>query len=245
MSPSPPTKSSSRRGRFLTFEGGEGAGKSTQVRMLAERLSLRGLECVTTREPGGSPGAEAIREIVLSGAVAPLGPMAEALMFAAARVDHLDHLIRPALHRGAIVICDRFTDSTRAYQGAQGNLDPHLIQTLEAVTVGATRPDMTFILDLPAETGLARATARRGAAKADRFESEGLAFHQGLRRAFLEIAAAEPGRCHVIDASRDPQKVADEIWSCVERRLLKARLRNVAGVNLAASAAIPNETAKT
>ncbi len=212
-----------RRGCFITLEGGEGAGKSTQARMLAERLSLRGLECVTTREPGGSPHAEELRAVLLSGAVASLGPMAEALLFAAARVDHLDHTIRPALARGAYVICDRFADSTRAYQGALGNIDPRLILALEAVTVGATRPDLTLMLDLPAEVGLARARARRGGGATDRFESEGVEFHRGLRSSFLDIAAGEPSRCFVIDASGTPAGIAESIWVVVERRLLAPR----------------------
>ena len=178
----PHSASAGDRGAFITLEGGEGAGKSTQVRMLAESLRLRGRECVTTREPGGSPGAEALRNILLSGAVAPLGPMAEAMLFAAARIDHLDHTIRPALERGAFVICDRFADSTRAYQGALGNIDPARIRALEEVTVGDTRPNLTLILDLPATTGLARAGARRGAEKADRFESQNLAFHETAAR---------------------------------------------------------------
>ena len=244
MSRAPTQKSAPGRGRFVTFEGGEGAGKSTQVRLLAERLQMRGIECLTTREPGGSAGAEAIRDVILSGAVAPLGPMAEALMFAAARVDHLDHLIRPALRRGAWVICDRFADSTRAYQGAQGDIDPSLIKTLEDVTVGETRPDLTLILDLPADVGLARAKARRGAAAADRFESEGLAFHEGLRRAFLKIAQAEPARCHVIDADGPTHRVADEIWGVVRSRLTKPRLRSVASGEPAVTAANQNQTAK-
>ena len=211
---------SARLGRFITLEGGEGAGKSTQSRLLAERLRLRGFECVTTREPGGSPGAERLREILLSGAVAPLGATAEALLFTAARIDHLDHTIRPALARGAFVVCDRFADSTRAYQGALGNLDPVLIRALEHTAVGRTHPDLTLILDLPVEVGLARANARRGDAAADRFEREGQAFHEGLRKAFLEIAAQEPARCAVIDASRSVSEIADLIWAAVESRLL-------------------------
>ena len=216
---------SARLGRFITLEGGEGAGKSTQSRMLAERLRLRGFECITTREPGGSPGAERLREILLSGAVAPLGATAEALLFTAARIDHLDHTIRPALARGAFVVCDRFADSTRAYQGALGNLDPVLIQALEHTAVGRTKPDLTLILDLPVEVGLARANARRGDATADRFESEGLAFHQGLRKAFLEIAGEEPERCVVVDASRSVSEIADHIWSAVESRILSPTIK--------------------
>ena len=217
-----------RRGCFITLEGGEGAGKSTQARLLAERLRMRGLECIITREPGGSPGAERLREVLLSGAVAPLGATAEALLFTAARIDHVDHTIRPALARGAFVVCDRFIDSTRAYQGALGNIDPTLIHALERVAVGSTRPDLTLILDLPPDVGMARAAARRADAAPDRFERENASFHQGLRRAFLSIAEEEPGRCMVIDASRSVSEIADAIWSCVETRLLSGSSRGAA-----------------
>ena len=148
-----------------------------------------------TREPGGSPGAEALREVILSGRRARYGAVGEAMLFSAARIDHIDATIAPALKRGEWVVCDRFLDSTRAYQGAGGELDPALIASLERVAVGACRPDLTLVLDLPAAEGLARAAARRGAAAADRFEGEGLAFHETLRRAFLAIVEAEPERC--------------------------------------------------
>ena len=172
---------------------------------------------VRTREPGGSPGAEALREAILTGFAAEFGPAAQALMFAAARVDHLDKTILPALESGAWVVSDRFADSTRAYQGAAGNLPAEFIAGLERLTVGATRPDLTLILDLAPEVGLERALKRRqGKGSADRFESEGLAFHQTLRRAFLDIAAAEPRRCAVIDASGSESEVAAAIWSAVE-----------------------------
>jgi dTMP kinase len=207
------------KGFFITLEGGEGGGKSTQARLLVQRLAGRGYDTLSTREPGGSPGAEKLREVLLSGAVAPLGPAAEAIVFSAARIDHLEKTIRPALAQGAIVVCDRFADSTRAYQGALGNLDPRLVSALEIVTVGPTRPDLTLVLDLPAEVGLRRAAARRGAGAADRFETEGLAFHQALRQTFLDIAAAEPGRCVVIDASGTPEAVAAAIWRVVAARL--------------------------
>ena len=206
-------------GRFITFEGGEGAGKSTQVRLLAERLRGFGLDCVLTREPGGSPGAEALREILLSGAVAPLGPAAEAILFSAARIDHIARTIQPALNAGAFVVCDRFMDSTRAYQGALGNLDPALIRALEAVAVGECRPDLTVILDLPATVGLARAAARRGKGGVDRFEGEGIAFHEELRDAFRRIALNEPSRCVVVDAGQGPDAVAEAVWQHVEEKL--------------------------
>ena len=205
------------QGRFITLEGGEGAGKSTQAARLAARLRDRGVEPVLTREPGGSPLAERIRGVILSGAVAPLGPAAEAVMFSAARIDHLEKTIRPALARGAWVICDRFSDSTRAYQGALGNLDPRFLRELERVTIGATRPDLTLVIDVPAAAGLARARAR--SSTVDRFEAEGLAFHEALRSAFLDIAEGEPARCAVIDGSADADAVEKAVWAVVEQRL--------------------------
>lgn len=205
-------------GRFITLEGGEGAGKSTQVRRLLARLQAAGIDAVGTREPGGSTGAEIMRHLILSGAAKPLGPLAEATLFAAARADHLDATIRPALARGAWVVCDRFADSTRVYQGALGNVDPRLIAALEEVTVGETRPDLTLILDLPAEEGLARAAARSGR-DADRFESEGLSFHRALREAFRALALSEPERCVLIDASGTAEAVEEAIWQAVSTRL--------------------------
>ena len=208
--------SKSIRGRFITLEGGEGAGKSTQARLLAEHLRSLGHECVVTREPGGSPVAEALREVILSGAAAPLGPSAETVLFAAARIDHVVQTILPALARGAFVVCDRFTDSTRVYQGALGKVDPGLIRTLEEIATARCRPDLTLVLDLPAQTGLARAAARRAQQAADRYEAEGLAFHEGLRIAFLEIAKSEPARCKVVDAAKGPDEVAQAIWTAVQ-----------------------------
>ncbi|HSI39209.1 MAG TPA: dTMP kinase [Xanthobacteraceae bacterium] len=205
-------------GRFISFEGGEGTGKSTQVARLAARLRQHGLEVVATREPGGSPGAEAVRHVLLSGAAKPLGPMAEAVLFAAARADHLSATIRPALARGAWVISDRFADSTRVYQGVLGNIDAGLIRALERVTVGTTRPHLTVVLDLPAEVGLARAAAR-SAGPADRFEGEELAFHRSLRAAFRELAEREPERCVLIDGAGDSDAVAQAVWHAVGARL--------------------------
>lgn len=219
--------SSAGSGRFITFEGGEGAGKSTQVRRLAERLAERGLDVVTTREPGGSPGAEIIRHVLLAGAAKPLGPLTEATLFAAARADHLDVTIRPALARGAWVISDRFADSTRAYQGAQGQVAAGLLDALEAATVGPTRPDLTILLDIPAEEGLARAAARSGAG-ADRFESEDLTFHRNLRGAFLDIAMREPERCVVVDGEAPPDQVAEAVWKAVSARLALPKPRRKA-----------------
>ncbi|MDP4023340.1 dTMP kinase [Methylobacterium sp. NEAU 140] len=206
------------RGAFITVEGGEGAGKSTQVARLAATLRARSGRPVTvTREPGGSARAEEIRAALLGGAAKPYGPFAEALLFSAARIDHLDRLIRPALARGEVVICDRFIDSTRAYQGAAGGLEPGVVAALERVVVGPTRPDLTLILDLAPEAGLGRA-AGRGAAP-DRFEAEAPAFHARLRAAFLEIAGREPERCAVIDAGGAPDAVEAAIRAVVAARL--------------------------
>jgi dTMP kinase len=207
------------RGRFITFEGGEGAGKSTHSKLLAERLQAAGIEVVLTREPGGSPGAEIIRHIILSGAAKPLGADAETMLFASARDDHLCTTIRPALKRGVWVLCDRFADSTRVYQGIVGKVDLRLIGELERITVGETVPDLTFVLDVPAEVGLERAGQRRGSAGADRFESEALDFHEKLRAGFRALAQDEPDRCVLIDVTAPRADVAQQIWSIVETRL--------------------------
>lgn len=200
------------RRRFITFEGGEGAGKSTQVDRLAARLRARGQEVVTTREPGGSPTAERFRSIILSGQAKQFGAFAETTLFAAARLDHLRETIEPALKRGAWVICDRFMDSTRAYQGALGNLDPGVMRALEFVVVGHLKPGLTLLLDLPPEEGLRRAAKRSLGRRADRFESEDIDYHRALRRAFLDIAADEPARIHVLDAQKSPDEVAQAVW---------------------------------
>ena len=207
------------RGRLITLEGGEGTGKSTHAALLAQRLRALRVGVVLTREPGGSPGAEIIRHVILSGAAKPFGPHAEAILFAAARDDHIRNTIMPALSRGRWVISDRFTDSTRVYQGTLGSLDPKLIQGLERVTVGDLKPDLTFILDVPAELGLARAKKRRGDGDADRFEEESLEFHQKLRDAFRVLALSEPGRCVLIDATEERPAVAEKIWRVVSDRL--------------------------
>lgn len=207
------------RGRFITFEGGEGTGKSTQASLLAERLRGYGLGVVVTREPGGSPGAEAIRHVVLSGAAQPLGSHAEAILFAAARDDHVSQLIRPALEAGRWVICDRFADSTRIYQGVLGNVDPRVISSLERITVGDTKPDVTVILDVPTELGLERASSRRGRGGTDRFEAETLEFHNKLREAYRELAEREPDRCVLIDAGGEASTVAEAVWAVINRRL--------------------------
>jgi dTMP kinase len=207
------------RGRFITFEGGEGTGKSTHAALLADRLKGLGIGVVLTREPGGSPGAEVIRHVLLSGVAKPLGSEAEALLFAAARDDHVRNTIEPALTRGAWVVCDRFIDSSRVYQGSLGHLDPKFMRALERVTVGDLRPNLTFILDVPAQVGLERASKRRAGETADRFEAESLAFHEELRQAFSLLVMSEGGRCVVIDATEPKQTVADRIWKTVNDRL--------------------------
>ena len=207
-------------GRFITLEGGEGAGKSTLARSLKERIEALGLRVTVTREPGGSPKAEAIREVILSGQVKQHGPFVEALMFSAARIDHIDRLIRPALARGEWVICDRFIDSTRAYQGELGSIDPGLLAELERVTIDGLLPDLTFILDLDPQIGLARAARRRAPGELrDRFESEALAFHTKLRQAYLGIAQSEPERCVVLDATQTPADLAEAAWLALRDRL--------------------------
>jgi dTMP kinase len=205
------------RGWFITFEGGEGAGKSTQVQRLAARLRGSGREVVTTREPGGSPGAESIRDIVLRGEADRWSPTTETLLMYAARRDHIERVIRPALDRGAWVICDRFADSTRAYQGAAGGVDPRFITALETFILEGTRPDLTLIFDLPVEVGLERAHARAGAEM--RFESKGMTFHERLREGFRAIASAEPDRCAVIDAAASMDAVEAGVWATVQDRL--------------------------
>ena len=206
-------------GRFITFEGGEGTGKSTHAARLAERLKQFGVGVHVTREPGGSPGAEIMRYVILSGVAKPFGAEAEAVLFAAARDDHLKTVIRPALERGVWVICDRFADSTRVYQGVAGDVDTRSIRALERIVVGDTKPDLTFILDVPATLGMQRAAKRRGVGNADRFEKEELAFHEKLRDGFLMLAASEPERCVLIDATASKDEVADQIWRIVVARL--------------------------
>ncbi|WP_108683517.1 dTMP kinase [Methyloceanibacter sp. wino2] len=206
-------------GRFITFEGGEGSGKSTQVNILAERLSRSGRAVFVTREPGGSSAAEDIREVLLSGQVAQFGPLAESVMFAVARADHIENAIQGALQQGQWVICDRFVDSTRAYQGSTGGVPRGLINALEQLTVGAVMPDITFVLDIPAEEGLARVAARAEGQELDRFESQELMSHERIRRGFLDIAEEEPGRCVVVDASQPEAMVAEDVWETVLQRL--------------------------
>ncbi|MGK2739786.1 dTMP kinase [Tepidicaulis sp. LMO-SS28] len=200
-------------GRFITFEGGEGAGKSSHTARLAEWLRAQGIDVVTTREPGGSPGAEAIRKLLVEGEADRWSGKAEALLHFAARADHLERTIRPALAAGKWVICDRFADSTMAYQGYGHGLEPEVIQTLYDLVVGQDGPDFTLVLDLPVEEGLKRAASRGGGE--DRYEGMDLSFHERLRQAFLKIAKAEPERCAVIDATQPMEKVTADILDAV------------------------------
>ena len=204
-------------GRFITFEGGEGTGKSTQVARLVNRLRNLDLEVVQTREPGGSQGAEEIRNLALNGDAGRWSPMTETLLMYAARSDHLERTIRPALEAGRWVVCDRFADSSRAYQGAGGGTPAEFIETLDAAIVGPTQPDLTLVFDLPVEVGLERAFGR--GLFETRFESKGLEFHERLRRGFLAIAAAHPERCVVIDADGDQDTVEARVQAVVEARL--------------------------
>lgn len=207
------------KGLFVTFEGGEGAGKSTQMRLLADLLSARGYRVLTTREPGGSVGAEAVRHVLLSGAAEPFGVRMEAILFAAARSDHVEEVIRPALRKGIIVLCDRFMDSSRVYQGVTGNLEPAFVETLERVAVNGVVPDCTIIFDLPAAVGLERARRRAANDSPDRFEKEQLETHEKRREAFLDIAEADPERCRVVDATRPPDVIAAEVRELIEALL--------------------------
>jgi dTMP kinase len=208
------------RGKFITFEGGEGAGKSTQIRLLENALAAAGRKVLVTREPGGSPGAEAVRHVLLSGAAEPLGSEMEAILFAAARSDHVETVIRPALIGGTTVICDRFFDSTRVYQGATGNVDRAVLRRLEEVACEDCWPDLTLILDLDPAEGMRRAAIRASSTGGpDRFEKEDFAKQAARRQAFLEIAAAEPGRCAVIDGSGSQDEVHARILASVLVRL--------------------------
>ncbi len=206
------------RGYFISFEGGEGVGKSTQIQRLTARLISAGHSLVATREPGGSPGAESIRDLVLRGSVDRWSPMTETLLMYAARRDHIERVINPALDRGDYVVCDRYADSTRAYQGLAGGVDAQFIDALEKHVLEGAQPNLTLIFDLDPKIGLARASNRAGAEM--RFESKGLDFHSKLRAAFLKIAADEPERCVVIDASGTLDQVAAQIWQVMTDRAL-------------------------
>jgi dTMP kinase len=202
------------RGRFITLEGGEGAGKSTQARILAERLAARGLPVLLTREPGGAPGAEAVRTVLLG--AGPWDGVAECMLHFAARREHVARSVGPALEAGAWVVCDRFADSTLAYQCFGQGVPRAVWDALAGAALGALRPDLTVVLDLPPETGLARAAAR---GETNRYEALDTAFHARVRAGFQAIAAAEPGRCVVADATDSPEGVAAAILSAVQSRL--------------------------
>jgi dTMP kinase len=201
------------KGLFITFEGGEGTGKSTQLKLLAERLNDR--DVVITREPGGTPQGEVLRGLLVTGDVNTWTPVSEALLNSAARTEHVRMVIAPALQRNAYVICDRFMDSTRAYQGVAGGVNKTLIDALEREAVGRYLPNQTLVFDLDPEQGLARAKAR-GTDSESRFERKGLAFHQKLRTAFLDIAAHDPARCRVIDASKSITEISEAVWAQVQ-----------------------------
>lgn len=209
-------------GKFITLEGGEGSGKSTQARRLSDFLRTMGRETILTREPGGTPFAEQVRTLILSGSTARHGPTAEALLFFAARSDHVESLIRPALAHGTWVICDRFSDSTRVYQGVAGAMPLAAIETLDRIVVGETRPDLTLFLDMDPVQGLARAAERRAArgqqpSVPDPYEQRGIEFHQRLREGYLQIARAEPARCRIIDAQGTPDVVEDRMRNAVRQ----------------------------
>lgn len=208
------------RGRFITFEGGEGAGKSTQAQRLGDWLKARNIDVLLTREPGGSPGAEAIRQLLVTGDAGRWNPLTETLLHFAARNDHVLRTIEPALADRHWVVCDRFVDSTVAYQGYGLGVDRTFIAMLEKSVLGGLRPDLTLFLDLPVETGLARAAARRGGE--DRYETMDIAFHERLRHGFHEIAARDPARCVLIDATEDVDAVHRQVIGAVDSRLLAA-----------------------
>jgi dTMP kinase len=200
-------------GRFITLEGGEGAGKSTQIRALAERLAAAGIGAVVTREPGGTPGAEAIRALLVSGEPGRWDAATEALLMNAARADHVARVVRPALAAGRWVLSDRYADSTFAYQGGGKGADPAMLGALHAIATGGLWPDLTLLLDLPVAAGLARTQDRGGGE--GRFEAHGADFHERIRAAFRARAAAEPERFRVIDASAPADVVADAVWEAV------------------------------
>lgn len=210
-----------QRGQFVTFEGGEGSGKSTQIAALARTLTAQGIATVTTREPGGSLDAEKIRSFILGGGARNLGALAETFLFSAARLDHVRQTIAPALQAGQWVLCDRFADSTRAYQGVAGAVDMKVVRAIEQVAIDGCAPDITIILDLPVQVGMARAQARRGmTVPADRFEGEAVDYHEKIRQAFVDLARDEPHRCVLIDANRPADAVSADIWRAVHHRLL-------------------------
>lgn len=200
-------------GLFISLEGGEGAGKSTQARLLAEALRARGRAVALTREPGGAPSAELIRSLLVSGDTGRWRPMSETLLHMAARVEHVAHVVRPAMERGAVVISDRYVDSTRVYQGLGQKIGLDVVDRLHAIALDGLMPDLTLVLDLPVEAGMARAHHRGG--DENRYERMGEAFHQSLRQGFLDLASRETGRFRVIDATQDKERVARAVLEAV------------------------------
>ena len=217
-----PDQPATRPARFITFEGGEGVGKSTQVKRLLVRLNRGNIEAVRTREPGGTPKAEAIRAFILQGRSEVWGPGAEAILFAAARLDHVNQLIAPSLDSGKWVISDRFHDSTRAYQGLTGGVDDKLIHALETLALNGHQPDVTIVLDMDPEAAFGRVNDRELeqalAETGDRFEKENLDWHRRLREAFLAIARANPERCVVLPAAQNEDALEQEVWDTLVRR---------------------------
>ena len=203
-------------GRFITLEGGEGAGKSTQILVIKDYLQTLGNDVVVTREPGGTSEGQEIRNLLVSGDKDKWSPLSETLLILADRAAHLERIIRPALAEGKYVVCDRFFDSTRAYQGVAGGLGLDVIHNLQQPVLGTTLPDVTLLLDIDPEKGLRRAQERGGEL---RFESKTLAYHRTLRNAFLDFAAQEPDRIFVIDADRDVEAVSADILAVLDERL--------------------------
>jgi dTMP kinase len=219
-----------RRSRFITFEGGEGVGKSTQVKRLIAALGRREIPAIRTREPGGTPNAEAVRAFILQGRSEQWGPGAEAVLFAAARLDHVNHLIAPNLKSGRWVISDRFSDSTRAYQGLTGGVDVKLIDALEVLALNGNKPDLTIVLDMDPEIAFRRVLERETEASlaqtGDRFEKEDLDWHKRLREAFLAIARNNADRCVVIPANQAEDALEQEIWDVLLRRFAELTERS-------------------
>ncbi|KZL17710.1 Thymidylate kinase [Pseudovibrio axinellae] len=207
-------------GIFISFEGGEGAGKSTQIQRLRDKLASKGIETIVTREPGGSQGAELVREVLLSGAAKKYGVTAEAILFAAARADHIDTLIKPALQDGKWVLCDRFADSSRVYQGESG-VPSQTVEALQQVAIAGHNPDMTLLINVTPEVGLTRVSKRTAPVEfdgPDRFETDTLETHRRRQKIFLELADKEPERIVVIDGDQPQDNVTDDIWQAVQRR---------------------------
>ncbi|HHB83825.1 MAG TPA: dTMP kinase [Devosia sp.] len=220
-------KNSKKAARFITFEGGEGVGKSTQVKHLIARLARIGIEAIPTREPGGTPKAEAIRTFILGGHSEAWGTGAEAILFAAARLDHVNELIAPNLKEGKWVICDRFHDSTYAYQGLTGGVEPKLIDALRVLALNGHTPALTIILDMDPELAFKRVEQRAVdtgvPVDSDRFERENLDWHKRLRNSFLQIAKDNPERCVVIPADKDEMALADAVWAATQKRFLELK----------------------